>query len=396
MGYVYVDNGSQTSRFQLTSTAPEPRLRAGTGYVPLVMGSTTGPQLKCQMTPGGVLRAGVYTSTLTKSTKTEVGYSTVGNAGTRTTQTANYNSSAAAKGAMSNTTALTCYSTTAYAGSSSRSSGYNTSSVNVGNLSYTTALTKWGVVYSYSTTTEEWYTHRVTTGVTYHTYTQTAGEGVGNPITWTHVYTWTGTNGTTYGVSTETDTWTANTTINHYGNCTTAYSGVSSQRSDYYIEQPSAAGIWNTTALIGVCITGYSGVSSSTYTQSSTQNRSSYYTSSYSEASSSSWSVQTSYTSTSSQETTTQTSSLTSGNGYRIVGGAIVADQAGYSSYSTTSVTTSSYTSTSHGALSATTTTQRTSTYSRTSQASYSYGAQNSQITFVKTVTYYNTTWMYL
>ena len=335
-----------------------------------------------------------------------------------------YTSSQANNYGMTNATALTCYSTTAYAGSSSRVSNYNTSSVNVGNLSYTTALTRYGVTHTYTATTESYTTFTVvsTQQATRSTMANTGSGHKYSAVTFTYAQSAAVNSGTTFSRS---------TTVSIYGSLTTGYSGISSKQSDYGVTQPSTAGIWNTTALTGVYTTGYSGQlsrwsqydttipndgqnalsaqaltcvstsqwggkSSTSESISSTELRTSYFTSGYTESTTISVTDRVLTTTVYSDTVTVQSSSLSSGNGYKIVGGAIVVDQGGYAYYTVESYSTYGQSTFVVVAESMETTTLRTSTYTRMSQAIMSYGARTSLSTYINTNTYIETIWDYM
>ena len=485
MSYIVVEKNGNRKSYVITSTADQPRLGVGQGYIPLVTGGHASPKIKVSAY-GMDLEAGEYQTTSVRSTTTVQVQSYYGNAGTRTTQTDTYYSSAAAKGVMSNTTALTSsnktYKTTNYStyatrylyttGRSTSTSGVTQTSAGYAGLTnYTYFANPYNTqtYTSWATTGQDWwqgshssyYTgpqwhdcylasyrsfgeftfekyHWRTYGAYYY-YEETQGY-LSNSNTFVPLYyslfrtttvsaTWYGdgefdrasiysdgeicvwtyrtmfrlsdgaeissTMGYLTGTSTEVgpykpgnatggwqayyyygwtgqSTWSAwsakNTTSWGYSDTVKTSTGYSGYRTSLIYTGYSTSRY----------TTGYSGISSSTYTQSSTQSRSSFYTS-QGNVSSTSSSTYTAYTTVSqSMQITVSSESLTSGNGYKVIGGAIVIDQGGYETYTLTTYTSSS-TQTTENRLSVYNTTLTTSVYlSRSSSCSSSYGAQTS------------------
>lgn len=217
--------------------------------------------------------------------------------------------------------------------------------------------------------------------------------------------------------------------IDHYN--TTGYTGISSRQSNYNVTKENSAGLSNVTTLTRSSTSGYTGVlsrtssyetlipndgqnalvaqaltctstsawggkSSTSESISSTELRTSYFTSGYTESTTISVTDRVLTTTIYSDTVTIQSSSLSSGNGYKIVGGAIVVDQGGYDYYTVESFSTYGQSTFVVVAESMETTTLRTSTYTRVSQAIMSYGARTSLSTYINTNTYIETIWGYM
>ena len=190
MGYLYVEHNNQSTSYPITTALNQGQagLRVNGGYIPVVMQTTTGMQLKVRDNGGNVLRAGNYTTTTVFSTSTSHGSSYVGCEGTSSssgstidvtieadtamsfTSTSAYTrSSTSGYNGLSNAQAQTTSSTSSWAGSSTRRDDYQTEVANSYGLTNATALTQsittgWDYPQAYQATRTWYHTLNRTTG----------------------------------------------------------------------------------------------------------------------------------------------------------------------------------------------------------------------------------------